>query len=61
MTNSNSFCREHRNIIAQQNSRQTTMTIDRIHNSSFALWFAEKVSFSIYIFYINLMSHTHVE
>ncbi|XP_062075803.1 uncharacterized protein LOC133779922 [Humulus lupulus] len=38
-----SFNEEHRNIIAQQNSRQTAMTINRIHNNSFSPWFAKKV------------------
>ncbi|XP_062081301.1 uncharacterized protein LOC133786101 [Humulus lupulus] len=38
-----SFIEEHRNMIAQQNSRQTTMTVDRIHSESFPSWFAKKV------------------
>ncbi|XP_062075345.1 uncharacterized protein LOC133779394 [Humulus lupulus] len=38
-----SFIEEHRNMIAQQNSRQTTMTIDQIHSQSFPSWFANKV------------------
>ncbi|XP_060974580.1 uncharacterized protein LOC133039684 [Cannabis sativa] len=37
-----SFIEEHRNIIAQRNSRQRAMTVDRIHRQLYPSWFAEK-------------------